>query len=116
MDNPKKLALDSGVMVVFSTVDKESVAKELAKGVVEKKLAACVNIMAPCTSIYRWQGKVQEDSEFLMVIKTTKEKYQALEKWLKESHPYDVPEVIGWEVALGSHDYLNWVKAEVAKK
>jgi periplasmic divalent cation tolerance protein len=113
MEKHNQSALDTGVLIVLSTIDKESVAKELAQGMVQKKLAACVNILSACTSIYRWKGKIQEESEYLMVIKTKKENYSQVEKYLKESHPYDVPEIIGWEVTQGSADYLNWLKAEV---
>lgn len=76
---------------------------------VEGELAACVQILPPMTSIYRWQGKVEKATETLLLIKTTLEIYPALESAIKANHPYETPEIIALPVATGSADYLNWL-------
>ena len=76
----------------------------------EQKLAACVNISAPITSIYRWQGKTEQSDEILLLIKTTKERYQSCESAIRAEHPYELPEIIAVPVEQGLDDYLNWVE------
>lgn len=100
------------ILAVFCTCPDETAARELAAGLVENRLAACVNVMPSIRSIYRWQGAVQQDDEALMVIKTSAEKYADLEKWLAGRHPYDVPEVIALPVDKGLPAYLAWVAQE----
>ena len=73
------------------------------------RLAACVNILAPCQSIYRWQDDVNVDGEVPLIIKTTAELYPALETYIRQQHPYALPEIIALDVAQGFPDYLNWV-------
>lgn len=98
-------------IVVLCTVPSTEVAERLGHGAVEGKLAACVNIVPGVRSIYEWEGKLEDDQELLLVVKTTKARYLALEAWLTEQHPYDVPEVVALDVTAGSRSYLDWVLA-----
>ena len=95
---------------VFVTVPSIEVGKKIASGLVSKKLAACVNIIPQITSIYEWEGKINEDSELLLMIKTQTHLFEDLSKFVKENHPYDVPEVIGLSIDQGSQSYLDWIK------
>lgn len=100
------------ILVVLCTCPDETVARKLAADLVEKKLAACVNVLPGIRSIYRWQGSVHDESECLMVIKVAKRRYPALEQWLAHHHPYDVPEVIAVPVENGLPAYLEWAAQE----
>jgi len=100
------------ILVVFCTCPDENVARELARGLVEQRLAACVNILPEIRSIYRWQGAVSEDGESLMVIKTSRSAWERLENWLNRNHPYDLPELIAMPVDQGLPAYLEWVVQE----
>nr|XP_033779322.1 protein CutA isoform X2 [Geotrypetes seraphini]XP_033779323.1 protein CutA isoform X2 [Geotrypetes seraphini] len=93
----------------FVTCPNETVAKEIARGIVEKKLAACVNIIPQITSIYEWKGKIEEDAEVLMMIKTRTAKVQALTEFVRSVHPYEVSEVISLPIDQGNPPYLKWV-------
>ncbi|XP_011689152.1 PREDICTED: protein CutA homolog isoform X2 [Wasmannia auropunctata] len=95
--------------VAYVTVPDDAVAKRLARGLVENKLAACVNIIPQLTSIYEWEGKIQEEPELLLMIKTRTEKIDALTKYVKENHPYTVCEVISLPIQNGNSDYLKWI-------
>lgn len=103
-------------LVVLCTCPNDGVARELAGRLVENRLAACVNILPEIRSIYRWQGELQEDGEALMIIKTTRDVYPALEAWLLEAHPYDVPEAIALPLEAGSRSYLEWIAAECGEQ
>ncbi|XP_028670955.1 protein CutA homolog isoform X3 [Erpetoichthys calabaricus] len=93
----------------FVTCPNEQVAKALARGLVEKKLAACVNIVPKITSVYEWKGKIQEDSETLMMIKTRTSKVSALAEYIRSNHPYEVAEVISLPIDQGNPPYLKWL-------
>ncbi|XP_018401869.1 PREDICTED: protein CutA homolog [Cyphomyrmex costatus] len=99
--------------VAYVTVPNDAVAKKLARGLVENKLAACVNIIPQLTSIYEWEGKIQEEPELLLMIKTRTEKVDALTKYVKENHPYTVCEVISLPIQNGNNDYLKWISEVV---
>ncbi len=99
--------------VVFCTVPDEEVAERLARGLLEARLAACVNVLGGVRSFYRWQGAVQSDAELLMIIKTTKATFAALESWLLREHPYDVPEVVAISIEKGAPAYLEWLREAV---
>jgi len=101
-------------LLVLTNVPERAAAERLAGLLVEKKLAACINILAPCRSVYRWQGAVQHDEEHPMLIKTTTERYAALEQALRAGHPYELPEIIAVPIERGLPAYLAWVAAETA--
>lgn len=85
-------------------------ARKIGRGVVEKKLAACANIVAGVESIYRWKGKVERAREVLVIMKTTAKRLAELEREVKRLHSYEVPEFIVVPVTAGSRDYLNWIE------
>ncbi|XP_077052893.1 protein CutA homolog [Siphateles boraxobius] len=93
----------------FVTCPNDTVAKELARGIVEKKLAACVNIIPQITSVYEWQGKIEEDTEVLMMIKTRSSKIPAVAEYVRSHHPYEVAEVISFPIHQGNPPYLKWI-------
>ena len=99
-------------LLVLTNLPERAAAERLADMLIEKRLAACVNILAPCRSVYRWKGAVQHDEEHPMLIKTTAERYPAMEKALREGHPYELPEIIAVPISQGLPDYLAWVAAE----
>jgi len=99
-------------LLVLTNLPDRTAAERLAERLVEEKLAACVNILAPCRSIYRWKGAVQHDEEHPMLIKTTHERYAALESALRAGHPYELPEIIAVPIERGFAPYLEWVAAE----
>ena len=98
------------IRLVFTTLPDAEVAGKLARQMVELGLAACVNVLAPCQSVYRWQGVVQEDGESPLIIKTTAERIPALRDWLVANHPYELPEFVAVEVADGLSEYLAWIE------
>ena len=102
-------------LIIFCTCPDESTASGLATGLVKNQLAACVNILPGIRSIYRWQDTVSDDSETLMVIKTLATRFEEVESWLREHHPYDVPEVVALAAHKVSADYLVWIDDSVGK-
>ena len=102
---------DPPAIVVLCSCPDESKAIDIARVLVQEGLAACVNRLAPVTSVYRWEGRVCEQSEQLLVIKTTPARYEALEMRLKALHPYEIPEIIAIPVVAGSGQYLAWIAA-----
>lgn len=109
------MASSSVFSMIFVTVPDEETAKKISHGLVSSKLAACVNIVPKITSVYSWEGKINEDSELLLVIKTKAELVTELEKFVKENHPYSVPEVVclGIDQQNSSKDYLDWILKSV---
>jgi len=99
----------TAILVVFTTLPDSEVAGKLARNLVEMRLAACVNILPSSQSIYRWQDDVHIDGEVPLIIKTTTELYPALETYLRQQHPYELPEIIALEVTRGLPEYLTWV-------
>ena len=99
-------------LLVLTSLPDRAAAERLAEMLVAKNLAACVNILAPCRSVYRWKGAVQHDEEHPMLIKTTAERYAALEQALRAGHPYELPEIIAVPIERGLPAYLDWVAAE----
>lgn len=96
-------------MVVFITAPNEEEAVKISKTLVEEKLAGCINIVKNVRSIYFWQGKIEDDSEVLMIVKTRSELFSKLEEKVKEIHSYTVPEIIGIKIKKGSESYLRWL-------
>jgi periplasmic divalent cation tolerance protein len=88
-------------------------AKSCATELVKQKLAGCVNLITGVTSFYQWEGELREDSECLLVIKTTHVNYENVESFLKANHSYDVPEIIAVPITQGSEDYLNWLNNSI---
>ena len=99
-------------LLVLTNLPDRAAAERLADLLIGQNLAACVNILAPCRSVYRWQGEVQHDEEHPMLIKTTRERYGALEQALRAGHPYELPEIIAVPIQRGLPAYLDWVAAE----
>jgi periplasmic divalent cation tolerance protein len=103
-------------ITVFITAPNEEEAAKIASSIVEEKLAACVNIINSIRSIYRWQGRVEDDSEVLMIAKTRGALFDSLKKRVIELHSYDIPEIIALPIVDGSEEYLNWIKASTEKE
>ncbi|KAJ1520779.1 hypothetical protein ONE63_003873 [Megalurothrips usitatus] len=99
--------------VAYVTAPSEDVAKKLAHSLVHQKMAACVNIIPKVTSVYEWEGKINEDSEVLMMIKTRSSCISDIVQLIKKEHPYDCPEIISLPIEAGSDQYLKWVEESV---
>lgn len=97
--------------VVQCACPDETTALRLARTLVEERLAACAQLL-PCGSVFRWNGKVQEESEILLLLKTSAARWEALEARLRALHPYELPEIIALPILAGSADYLGWIDAE----
>ena len=102
-------------LVVLATAPDEPAAQALAQALVAEGLAACVNRVPGVRSTYRWQGAVRDEAEVLLVIKSTAAAYAALERRIRELHPYEVPEVIALPVLRGSQPYLAWLSGQVMR-
>ena len=100
------------MLLVLTNLPDRAAAERLADLLVERRLAACVNILAPCRSVYRWKDDLQHDDEHPMLIKTTTEGYQALEDAIRAAHPYELPEIIAVPIERGLPAYLDWLAAE----
>jgi periplasmic divalent cation tolerance protein len=104
-------------IVVLVTCGSRKEARKIARALVERRLAACVNeIGAPVTSVYRWKGKGETAKEFLLVVKTTKKRFAALREAIRELHSYEVPEIIALPIVEGSRDYLDWISESVKRR
>ena len=99
-------------LLVLTNLPDRAAAERLADALVEKRLAACVNILAPCRSVYRWKDAVQHDEEHPVLIKSTTDAYPALEAAIRAGHPYELPEIIAVPVERGLPAYLDWVAAK----
>jgi periplasmic divalent cation tolerance protein len=100
-------------LLVLTNLPDQAVAEALAQVLVEERLAACVNVLAACRSVYRWQGAVETSNEVPLLIKTTSERYPALEAAILAHHPYELPEVVAWPIERGLPGYLAWVADQV---
>ena len=103
----------SDCIQVFTTAASQDEAARIARMLVEERLAACVHVLGPITSTYRWQGAIQTSQEWLCIAKTARGLYGEVERAIRQAHSYDVPEILAIEVAAGSADYLAWLGGEV---
>ncbi len=106
----------SEALLVITTLPDRATAERIAEALVTSRTAACVNILAECTSVYRWQEKMERSAEVPLLIKTTKDAYARLEIALRDLHPYEVPEIIALPVSAGLPSYLDWVAQETKDK
>ena len=102
------------ILLVLTNMPDQASAALLAESLVTQNLAACVNILAPCQSIYTWQGKLEHAAEVPMLIKTSQTKYNALEAAILKAHPYELPEIITINVDGGLPQYLQWVNTQLS--
>jgi periplasmic divalent cation tolerance protein len=101
------------IQVVTTTSSKEE-AEKIARALVERRLAACVQVAGPIASTYHWQGRIESAQEFLCIIKTRQSHYLALEDAIRELHSYEVPEILAFQVTAGNRAYLDWLRDELA--
>ncbi len=99
---------------VFVSASDEKEAFRIADELIDNKLAACVQIVGPVTSVYRWKNKKEKTSEWICIIKSKKEIYSKLENKIKEIHTYEVPEIVVLPIVNGNKDYLKWLEQETA--
>ncbi len=98
---------------VVTSVGSRTDAQAIARTLVERRLAGCVQVVGPITSTYWWEGKVEEAEEYLCLIKTRQDMFTTLEATIASLHPYDVPEILALPVSAGSQRYLDWLKSEL---
>ena len=103
----------TSICEVWTTVPDSEVARQLMQGILEKKLAACVNILTGVESAYWWEGKIEHAHECLVMCKTTQEKASELQSWIVAHHPYECPGIIALPVTAGHEVYLQWIKRTV---
>jgi periplasmic divalent cation tolerance protein len=101
--------------IVLTTAGSADEAERIASALVEAELAACVNIVSPIRSVYRWKGAVQKEQEWLLLIKTTASSFESLSKKIRELHSYDLPECIQIPIEAGTAEYLNWIAQNVRR-
>ena len=108
--------MKSEFIQVFTTTETEQEAQEIARALVEKRLAGCVQIIGPIKSIYWWKENIETAEEWLCIIKTKKRLFEKLEKSIREIHPYETPEILAIPITQASEDYLNWLDSELKKE
>lgn len=96
-------------MIVFVTCGSEEEALNISRALVEERLAACVNLISPIRSMYRWEEKIWDEKEWLLIIKTQRKRFQEVETRVKSLHSYSVPEIIALPIIAGSYSYLDWL-------
>lgn len=106
----------SDAIQVFTTVGDKAEAQRIARGLVERRLAACVQVLGPIHSSYWWQGEVETAEEYLCLIKADRRIYDELEAAIKDVHSYDTPEILAMPVVDGNADYLQWLQAELKQQ
>lgn len=104
----------SGQLLTLTTAPDQDTAERLARGLVEARLAACVNVLPPMTSFYLWQGELVRDTEHQILAKTSRARLDDLIRWLRENHPYELPEVISAPIEAGLPAYLDWISLTTA--
>lgn len=106
------MSAEHDVLLVMTSLPDQAAAQQLAHTLIERRLAACVSVLAPCQSLYRWRGTVEEATEVPVLIKTTAGRYAELESALRMLHSYELPEIVAVPVGRGLPAYLEWVTAE----
>ena len=101
-------------LVVLITAPTAADARRIARILVEERLAACVNVLPGCESVYRWEGKVERTEEWLCLLKTTRDRFPELRRHVLRTHSYRVPEIIATAITVGAIDYLDWIRTETA--
>ena len=102
-------------IVVLVTVSSEQEAETIATALLEERLAACVNVTSPVRSLYRWEGRIADDREWQLIIKTQARLFDALATRIRALHSYDIPEIIALPVLAGTTDYMNWIQNETER-
>lgn len=102
----------SDILLVISNLPDRTTAERVARALIENRAAACVNILAECTSVYRWQEMVESASEVPLLIKTTRAAYPHVEQTIRQLHPYELPEIVAVPLGAGLPGYLQWVAQE----
>ena len=102
-------------LAVFMTAPSEETAAHIARSLVENRLAACVQVLPGIISFYRWEGKIEEAPEWLILAKTTAERFDELKAKVESAHPYEVPEIVAVEIASGAQKYLKWIEEETRR-
>ncbi|MEJ5211786.1 MAG: divalent-cation tolerance protein CutA [Burkholderiales bacterium] len=105
-----------GAVLVISNLPDQDSAQALAQAAVTARLAACVNVMAPCSSVYRWQGRLESATEVPVFFKTSRERYAELEAFIRARHPYELPEIVAVPIETGLPAYLQWLAQETASE
>ncbi len=106
------MASPQETLLVITNLPDRASAERLADALVERRVAACVNVMAPCRSVYPWQGAVERSEEHPVLVKTPADRYDALQEAIRELHPYELPEIIAVRLDAGLPAYLDWVALE----
>lgn len=101
-------------IIIISNTNSIENAKLIANTLVDKKLAACVNIIPKIISVYRWQNKIENDDEITLLVKTKKELFTAVQSEIEKLHPYDIPEIISIKIEDGNNDYLDWLNQNLS--
>ena len=104
------------LLQITTTTPTRDEADRIAAALVERRLAACVQVAGPITSVYRWEGRLETAHEWLCIIKTTAARYPQIETAIRELHSYELPEIIGTEIMAGNGAYLRWVEAETVSE
>jgi periplasmic divalent cation tolerance protein len=102
--------------IVLTTVGLHEKAEELARALVDRRIAACVNIIGPIRSVYRWKGKIENEQEYLLLIKTSADRSADLAATFTELHPYELPERVELEIAGGGVDYISWIFEQLGRE
>jgi periplasmic divalent cation tolerance protein len=98
---------------LFTTTESRNDAEMISREVVEKRLAACAQVLGPITSTYRWKEEIEKTEEWLCIMKSRSDLFNQLEEAIKSIHPYEEPEIVAAPIVLGSHSYLEWLDREV---
>lgn len=108
--------MSADVLLVVTNLPDRASAERVAHALIDNRAAACVNILAECTSVYRWQDKMESATEVPLLIKTTHTAYPRLEQLIRELHPYELPEIVAVPVSTGLPGYLQWVEEETREQ